>query len=87
MTTLNFIVDSGHGWLAVPLDEFPDAEQYGTGFGYIDRRARIIYLEEDVEAGAFMDAHEGIVWPKFVYIDGNAPLRCFPRNEDRLVRA
>lgn len=56
-TTLRFIEDAGHGWLEVPLAEFPDALKFGTGFGYTD--GRNAYLEEDCEYGAFMAAHGG----------------------------
>lgn len=77
---VNYIMDNGHGWLAVSLSDFPDAEAFGTGFGYIDRRAGIVYLEHDVEAGAFMRAHPDTEMVPVV-VSGDAPLRCFPRNE------
>lgn len=54
-TTLRFIEDPGHGWLEVPLAQYPDALTFGTGFGYTD--GVCAYLEEDCEAPAFMAAH------------------------------
>jgi len=54
-TTVYWINDPGHGWLAVSLEAYPDAWNYGTGFGYED--GRWIYLEEDVEAAAFLMDH------------------------------
>ena len=55
---LYWIDDPGHAWLAVSLEAYPDAYNYGTGFGYLDNR--FIYLEEDVEAPAFMLDHPEI---------------------------
>lgn len=57
MARLTFISDPGHGWLAVPLAEYPDALDYGTGYGYLDANTGTAYLEEDCEAPAFMRAH------------------------------
>ena len=50
-----WISDPGHAWLAVSLEAYPDAIDYGTGFGYMD--VTHIYLEEDLEAVAFLTAH------------------------------
>lgn len=54
-----WIIDPGHGWLAVPLDTYPDALDHGTGFGYL--APGYAYLEEDCEAPAFLAAHPEIV--------------------------
>jgi hypothetical protein len=48
----NVISDAGHSWLEVSLDQFPNAKQFGTGFGYIN--GNTIYLEEDVEMPQFL---------------------------------
>ncbi len=48
----NVISDAGHSWLEVSLDEFPNAVQFGTGYGYIN--GKTIYLEEDVEMPQFL---------------------------------
>ena len=52
MATFKFISDPSHAWLQVDLNEFPEAVNYGSGFGYID--GDTIYLEEDVEAENFI---------------------------------
>lgn len=64
---IEYVHDPGHGWLKVPLAEFPDARDFGTGFGYDD--GAFIYLEEDCEAGLFMDAHGDSV--KIVDVQGS----------------
>jgi len=85
-----WIGDSGHGWLAVALDAYPEAIEYGTGFGYMDNTH--IYLEEDVEAVAFLDNHPQIagsnkrgMLAEKIY-DGDAPIRGLGRNLDMLVK-
>lgn len=55
--SVRWIIDPGHGWLEVPLDEYPDAVECGTGFGYLDPIKGRIYLEEDTEAGLFVLRH------------------------------
>lgn len=52
---MRFIEDSGHGWLEVSLSEYPNAVDFGTGFGFLDMQKGFIYLEEDMEAYAFCD--------------------------------
>lgn len=47
-----FIVDPGHGWLKVPLNEI-----HGLKFSsYSFRDNKYAYLEEDVDAGIFISA-------------------------------
>lgn len=53
MTEFTFISDPGHAWLEVNLTEFPEAVNYGTGFGYLN--GNCIYLEQDVEAESFLN--------------------------------
>jgi hypothetical protein len=48
----NVISDAGHAWLEVDLRQFPNATQFGTGYGYIN--GNTIYLEEDVEMPQFL---------------------------------
>lgn len=55
---MRWILDTGHGWLMVPLADYPDAIKHGTGFGYIS--PDYAYLEEDCEAGSFLRAHPEI---------------------------
>lgn len=83
---MRYITDAGHGWLEVNLDTYPDAEKYGTGFGYLDARARVIYLEEDCEMGAFLADHPEVRGDiRHENVNGDAPLRRLPRNEKVMV--
>jgi hypothetical protein len=52
MAVFKFISDPSHGWMVVDLNEYPEAMNYGSGWGYID--GNTIYLEEDVEAENFI---------------------------------
>jgi hypothetical protein len=82
---MRYLTDAGHGWLEVSLTQYPDAVEYGTGFGYLDAQGQVIYLEEDCEMGAFLRAHpearERIYHENF---DGDSAVRRLPRNEARL---
>lgn len=83
---MRYITDAGHGWLEVSLDEYPDATNYGTGFGYLDAPNRIIYLEEDCEMGAFLRAHpEARENVKHTPVNGDSLVRQLPRNVKALV--
>lgn len=59
---MHWIIDPGHGWLEVPLADYPDAIEHGTGFGYYAKDTGTVYLEEDCEAPAFLRAHPEIEW-------------------------
>lgn len=77
-----WIIDPGHGWLAVPLDKYPDALDHGTGFGYVS--PDYAYLEEDCEAGSFLRAHPEID-PRSLPVDnlpGDWAGRSMPRIPD-----
>ena len=55
-THLTFIEDPGHGWLKVPLAELDVLGIRGqiTPYSYIN--GEYAYLEEDVDAGTYLDA-------------------------------
>jgi len=85
---LHWMIDPGHAWLAVDLDTYPTARDYGTGYGY--KHGRWIYLEEDIEAPAFLLDHPdaaaehasgALTVRRF---DFDAPCRNYNNNEDRL---
>lgn len=79
------ITDPGHGWLAVDTRVYPDALDYGTGFGY--RSGDWAYLEEDCEAVAFLMDHPEIVRAELYrqdYPRTYAVCRQYPRIPDRL---
>lgn len=59
MFKIEYVHDAGHGWLRVPLAFFPDARDFGTGYGY--DAGNVVFLEEDCEASLFMEAHEAKV--------------------------
>jgi hypothetical protein len=80
-----WVIDPNHAWLAVSLEAYPDAVEYGTGFGFVDSKASVIYLEEDCEALAFFRAHPEIDpsdLPEQGY-ESDAPCRMLPNNESR----
>ncbi|NBW20372.1 MAG: hypothetical protein EBR82_71635, partial [Caulobacteraceae bacterium] len=81
MAVFNFISDDSHGWMEVSLIEFPEAVNYGSGFGYIN--GNTIYLEEDDEAENFIyhlrSQGEPITFIEKVY-DGQWFGRAYARN-------
>ena len=83
---MRFISDPGHGWLEVATDKYPDAIEYGTGYGY--QNGKYIYLEEDCEAPAFLKAHPEIDRStiKDVY-QTRTRIRGFAANEPRMKEA
>lgn len=56
LANCRWVYDSAHAWLAVPTSSFPDAVNFGSGFGFIDDQRGIIYLEEDFEAFKFIES-------------------------------
>lgn len=77
-----FHTDSGHGWLEVGLDELYMLNIADKISGYSYKRGGKAYLEEDCDAGVFINALEskGI---KFKYnvinVDGDSIIRSFRR--------
>ena len=82
-----WITDPGHAWLAVDLDAFPHARDYGTGFGY--KHGKWIYLEEDLEATAFLEGYPQLLHAARAgqlatkSYDFDAPCRWYNNNEPR----
>ena len=52
----NFHEDPGHGWLAVPLDELMELGIASKISTYSYFKTGIVYLEEDLDAGIYIDA-------------------------------
>jgi hypothetical protein len=81
--------DSGHGWLAVPLARFPEAETYASSFSFriASGELRYVLLEEDVDAGTFLKVHTEITRvdvPTFRISDFEGEqLRSLPRGEQQ----
>jgi len=84
----NVISDAGHSWLEVDLRQFPNAIQFGTGYGYIN--GNTIYLEEDVEMPQFLGdlVFNGIPMNEIqlseIEVEDNWHGRNFARNENLL---
>ena len=60
---LAWISDPGHAWLAVSLDEFPQALEFASSYSYRGNKnedfpAGIVFLEEDVDAFTFMRRYD-----------------------------
>jgi hypothetical protein len=85
---LFWIEDPGHAWLAVDTRNFPDALECGTGYGY--RRGDFVYLEEDLEAPAFLENHRDLAAHDRAghlatrRYDFDAPVRHYSANSERL---
>jgi hypothetical protein len=80
---LNFISDDGHGWLQVPRTLVARVHMLPSDFSeysYCD--AEYLYLEEDCDAGLFMDAAKARdVAVNFVEVrhHGQSPIRAKSR--------
>ena len=63
MATYTFYCDPSHAWLKVPKRALVDLgiEKQITHFSYI--RGDYVYLEEDCDAGTFLDAAKNRNWP------------------------
>jgi len=48
-----FFADPGHGWLRVPVIELEEIKHKITCFSYL--KGKYTYLEEDLDAGTFLD--------------------------------
>tara|TARA_R110002012_G_scaffold287460_5_gene479844 strand:- start:506 stop:787 length:282 start_codon:yes stop_codon:yes gene_type:complete len=57
-TQLVFYADAGHAWLAVPLDALEDLEIADdiSQYSYQSKSKGLVYLEEDMDAGTFIQA-------------------------------
>jgi hypothetical protein len=78
--------DSGHGWLEVPLKELRDLGIAHEITLYSFNNKGMIYLEEDRDAGKFLEARKKHEKPYRLlnnYIDGLCYIREFPRFESK----
>jgi hypothetical protein len=56
--TFTFYCDPGHGWLKVSKADCFDIGLWGTDFSaYSYQNGAALYLEEDSDAGIFLDAY------------------------------
>ena len=51
-----FVFDDRHGWLRMPLADYWRAGIHHRVSGYSYADAKHVYLEEDVDAGIYLDA-------------------------------
>jgi hypothetical protein len=83
-TVIIYYSSPSHGWLAVPKALFPDAEEFGTGYGYWDGIADTVYLEEDCEMQEFLKAHpEARPMVQEKVVNNDLYIRSLPRNRDK----
>jgi hypothetical protein len=91
---LTWIIDPGHSWLAVSLDDevgFPRAVDYASEYSYIDYSghnfAGIIYLEEDSDAYGFIHAHkvDFMLVPEHTFNDYDHFVRKLPRYDSEVL--
>ena len=80
----NFITDPGHGWLEVSIDEVYalGIEDQISSYSYV--RGERVYLEEDCDAGLFIEALKAKATEKEIqfvqtHLDYDAPCRMFRR--------
>jgi hypothetical protein len=78
LSRIFWITDPGHGWLVVPMEDVHTAgcaEQI-TAYSYQSRDGQTAYLEEDCDAGTFIDAtgieYEPGIFPSR-YTEGPSP--------------
>lgn len=76
--SVQWFFDCGHGWLRVPLVSCEGLDI--STYSYIDRAGGWLFLEEDVDAGVWLDAHgvQGSAFPG-EYDDGDSFVRSLPR--------
>lgn len=86
--THQFITDSGHGWLQVPVSAVVDAINDGQGFSscsYANMKTGYAYLEEDLDAHTYTqwykDTHGKPLEYEVQHHDGD----CFVRNLPNLI--
>jgi len=78
METVEWIIDPGHGWLRVPVETCEGLRV--SEYSYIDRRAGVIFLEEDCDAGLWLRAHGANASDyRVTFLDDDAPCRMLPR--------
>jgi hypothetical protein len=56
MNEYTFYSDSGHAWLAVPLQEFLDSGAEVSTCSYVCTKRSMVFLEEDLDAYRFLKA-------------------------------
>lgn len=82
-TRYEWIADSGHEWLAVPIAMARKVKGISE-YSYVNPREGMAYLEGDCDAALFI-THYNLTQDDMTvgrYYDGDAPLRNFRRYEE-----
>ena len=77
-----YLQDPGHGWLIAPASLVRQLGCTPSRYSYIDRNADLAYLEEDCDAGPFVEALRASgVEPEIVeqHVPRDAACRALPR--------
>jgi len=84
---MKWFSDSAHGWLRVPTKKLFELgiEEDISNYSYLSESGKSVYLEEDSDAGVFIDAYgrskfyKEIDSAKTSYYDGHCHIRQYPR--------
>ena len=79
---LNFYCDAGHGWLEVMREDVDALNLADKISAYSYARAGWVFLEEDCDAGLFLDAAKAAGWTIQIvekYTAGDSPIRRYER--------
>jgi hypothetical protein len=84
MTTYTYHQDPGHGWIEVPLSEVDRLGIRPSPYSY--RTDEAAYLEEDCDAGLFIEAKKAKGEP-YQFREVHSNRDSFIRNLNRFARA
>ena len=85
---LTFYADPGHGWLEVDLLDCIDLDIADKISPYSYRKGTFVYLEEDCDAGLFLDSAKNQGWTiniKETYQE-NTPIRNYASYTPKLLK-
>lgn len=78
---LKFLADPSHGWVSVKYQDLIDFGIEGQISNYSYIKGDTVYLEEDLDAGIFLDAALKVGWEitfKESHTDRESPIRRLP---------
>jgi hypothetical protein len=85
---LTFYADPGHGWLKVDLLDCIDLDIADKISRYSYTKGTVVYLEEDCDAGLFLDSAKNQGWTiniKETYQE-NTPIRNYANYTPKLLK-
>lgn len=80
-SALRMISDPGHGWLEVPVSELARLGIANQISRYSYRKGQMAYLEEDLDAGVYLEALEAAGEPRPALTEvyqARTPIRSYP---------